>query len=138
MIGSALAGTDESPGEVELFEGRRYKSYRGMGSLGAMSGYSADRYGSGQGDDASAGARSGKVAPEGIEGRVPATGPLGDVLAQLVGGLRSGMGYVGAANLQALRTSTRFRLVTAAGRAESHPHDVTITKEAPNYQRPGR
>ena len=138
MIGSALAGTDESPGEVELFEGRRYKSYRGMGSLGAMSGYSADRYGSGQGSEAAAGARSGKVAPEGIEGRVPATGPLGDVLAQLVGGLRSGMGYVGAANLQTLRKATRFRLVTAAGRAESHPHDVTITKEAPNYQRPGR
>ena len=139
MIGSALAGTDESPGEVELFEGRRYKSYRGMGSLGAMSGYSADRYGSGQGrEDSAVATRSGKVAPEGIEGRVPATGPLGDVLAQLVGGLRSGMGYVGAASLQALRTSSRFRLVTAAGRAESHPHDVTITKEAPNYQRPGR
>lgn len=136
MIGSALAGTDESPGEVELFEGRRYKSYRGMGSLGAMSGYSADRYGTGQGDGVSA--RSGKVAPEGIEGRVPATGPLGDVLAQLVGGLRSGMGYVGAADLAVLRRATRFRLVTAAGRAESHPHDVTITKEAPNYQRPGR
>jgi len=113
-----------------------YKSYRGMGSLGAMSGYSADRYGTGQGDAVSA--RSGKVAPEGIEGRVPATGPLGDVLAQLVGGLRSGMGYVGATDLAVLRRATRFRLVTAAGRAESHPHDVTITKEAPNYQRPGR
>lgn len=134
MIGSVLAGTDESPGEVELFEGRRYKSYRGMGSLGAMSGYSADRYGSGQGDGAGA-ARSGKVAPEGIEGRVPATGPVSDVLAQLVGGLRSGMGYAGTPDIASLRRDARFRRVTAAGRAESHPHDVTITKEAPNYQR---
>ena len=136
MIGSVLAGTDESPGDVELFEGRRYKSYRGMGSMGAMSGYSADRYGSGQGDGAGAGAaRSGKVAPEGIEGRVPATGPVADVLAQLVGGLRSGMGYAGTATIADLQTTARFRRVTAAGRAESHPHDVTITKEAPNYQR---
>lgn len=137
MVGSILAGTDESPGEVELFEGRRYKSYRGMGSLGAMSGYSADRYGTGQGKDSSAtvSSRSGKVAPEGIEGRVPATGPVSDVLAQMIGGLRSGMGYAGAASIDELRTNARFRRVTAAGRAESHPHDVTITKEAPNYQR---
>jgi IMP dehydrogenase len=132
MVGSMLAGTDESPGEVELFEGRRYKSYRGMGSLGAMSGYSADRYGSGQ---SGAAERSGKVAPEGIEGRVPATGPVGEVLAQIAGGLRSGMGYAGTPTLADLRTTARFRLVTVAGRNESHPHDVTITKEAPNYQR---
>ena len=136
MIGSLLAGTDESPGEVELFEGRRYKSYRGMGSLGAMSGYSADRYGSGQGE--SGAQRSGKVAPEGIEGRVPATGPVADVIAQMVGGLRSGMGYAGTPDLRSLRTDARFRRVTTAGRNESHPHDVTITKEAPNYQRTSR
>lgn len=134
MIGSILAGTDESPGELELFEGRRYKSYRGMGSLGAMSGYSADRYGTGQGTEQGS-ERSAKVAPEGIEGRVPATGPVSDVLAQMVGGLRSGMGYAGAANISDLRTHARFRRVTAAGRAESHPHDVTITKESPNYRR---
>lgn len=137
MVGSVLAGTDESPGEVELFEGRRYKSYRGMGSLGAMSGYSADRYGTGQGAKPTGGIseRSTKVAPEGIEGRVPVTGPVFDVLAQMIGGLRSGMGYAGAASLNDLRTNARFRRITAAGRAESHPHDVTITKEAPNYQR---
>ena len=135
MVGSVLAGTDESPGEVELFEGRRYKSYRGMGSLGAMSGYSADRYGSGQAEEGAGAVRSAKVAPEGIEGRVPATGPVGDVLAQMVGGLRSGMGYAGTANIDELRTNARFRRITTAGRVESHPHDVTITKEAPNYQR---
>ncbi|MCX6532639.1 MAG: IMP dehydrogenase [Actinobacteria bacterium] len=135
MIGSMLAGADESPGEVELFEGRRYKSYRGMGSLGAMSGYSADRYGSGQSTVESQSERSGKIAPEGIEGRVPATGSVLDVIAQMLGGLRSGMGYAGAASIAELQTSARFRIVTAAGRAESHPHDVTITKEAPNYQR---
>lgn len=140
MVGSVLAGTDESPGEVELFEGRRYKSYRGMGSLGAMSAFSADRYASGQSPrdgspDPRIPARGTKVAPEGIEGRVPATGPVADVLAQLVGGLRSGMGYAGAGSIDELRRVARFRRVTAAGRTESHPHDVTITKEAPNYQR---
>lgn len=138
MVGSVLAGTDESPGEVELFEGRRYKSYRGMGSLGAMSGYSADRYASGQGGTGGptvVSERSTKVAPEGIEGRVPVTGPVFDVLAQMIGGLRSGMGYAGAATLNDLRTGARFRRITSAGRVESHPHDVTITKEAPNYQR---
>lgn len=136
MIGSLLAGTDESPGEVELFEGRRYKSYRGMGSLGAMSGFSADRYGSGQvADGQAASERSGKIAPEGIEGRVPATGPLADVIAQMVGGLRSGMGYAGTATIELLQRDAKFMRVTTAGRAESHPHDVTITKEAPNYQR---
>jgi len=136
MVGSLLAGTDESPGEVELFEGRRYKSYRGMGSLGAMSGYSADRYGSGQGSpEAEGSARSAKVAPEGIEGRVPATGPVADVIAQMVGGLRSGMGYVGAPTITDLQRDAKFMRVTSAGRTESHPHDVTITKESPNYHR---
>ncbi len=130
MLGSLLAGTDEAPGELELFEGRRYKSYRGMGSIGAMQGLGADRYGTAQG---STGTR--KLVPEGIEGRVPYAGRLHDVIAQLVGGLRSGMGYAGAATLDALRTGSRFMRVTTAGREESHPHDVTITKEAPNYQR---
>lgn len=129
MVGSLLAGTDEAPGEVELFEGRRYKGYRGMGSLGAMQGLGADRYGSAQG-----GARN-KLVPEGIEGRVAYAGTLGDVLYQLAGGLRSGMGYAGAATLEELRMKARFMRVTAAGRAESHPHDVTITHEAPNYHR---
>ena len=96
-----------------------------------MTTHSADRYGSGQSLD-----RSNKHVPEGVEGRVPVTGPVGEVLEQLVGGLRSGMGYSGAAHLTALRTTARFTRVTAAGRAESHPHDITITKDAPNYQRP--
>ncbi len=133
MLGSLLAGTDESPGELELFEGRRYKSYRGMGSLGAMQGLGADRYASGQGSALAA--TSNKLVPEGIEGRVPYAGTVGEVVHQLVGGLRSGMGYAGAADLAALRTGARFMRVTTAGREESHPHDVTITKEAPNYQR---
>jgi IMP dehydrogenase len=134
MLGSLLAGTEESPGETELFEGRRFKSYRGMGSVAAMQGLGADRYATAQSDLAAA---SRKLVPEGIEGRVPYAGPLGDVVYQLVGGLRSGMGYAGAATLEALRTGSRFMRVTAAGRAESHPHDVTITREAPNYQRGG-
>jgi IMP dehydrogenase len=136
MLGSLLAGTEESPGEMELFEGRRYKSYRGMGSLGAMTGDSADRYATGQGDESPAapGTASNKLVPEGIEGRVPYAGTLGEVVYQLVGGLRSGMGYAGAATLDQLRHARLMR-VTAAGRDESHPHDVTITKEAPNYQR---
>ena len=129
MLGSLLAGTDEAPGEVELFEGRRYKSYRGMGSMGAMQGLGADRYGSAQG-----GARN-KLVPEGIEGRVAYAGSLGDVLYQLAGGLRSGMGYAGAATLSELHLKARFMRVTNAGREESHPHDVTITHEAPNYHR---
>ncbi len=132
MLGSLLAGTDEAPGELELFEGRRYKSYRGMGSLGAMSGIGADRYASGQ---APPGSGTRKLVPEGIEGRVPYAGTLGDVVYQLAGGLRSGMGYAGAGTLEALRAGARFMRVTTAGREESHPHDVTITKEAPNYQR---
>lgn len=130
MLGSLFAGTDEAPGEVELFEGRRYKSYRGMGSLGAMAGLGADRYGSAQGS----GGRN-KLVPEGIEGRVAYAGSLADVVYQLVGGLRSGMGYVGAATLPELTRRARFMRVTTAGREESHPHDVTITHESPNYHR---
>jgi len=137
MLGSLLAGTEESPGELELFEGRRYKSYRGMGSMGAMQGLGSDRYASGQGAGSEVGAASRKLVPEGIEGRVPYSGPLGDVVYQLVGGLRSGMGYAGAATLESLRTGARFMRVTTAGRTESHPHDVQITNEAPNYQRGG-
>jgi IMP dehydrogenase len=131
MLGSLLAGTEESPGETELMDGRRYKSYRGMGSLGAMQGLGADRYASGQ---TAPGSGTRKLVPEGIEGRVPYAGPLGDVVYQLVGGLRSGMGYAGAGSLADLR-GARFMRVTSAGRDESHPHDVTITREAPNYQR---
>ena len=126
MLGSLLAGLDESPGEVVLFEGRRFKEYRGMGSLGAMQGYGRDRYATGMG--------SGKLVPEGIEGRVPYKGSLHDYVYQLVGGLRSGMGYAGAATLEDLRTRTRLVRITNAGLIESHPHDVIITKEAPNYQ----
>lgn len=132
MLGSLLAGTDEAPGELELFEGRRYKTYRGMGSMGAMQGLGADRYASAQSEVAG---QSRKLVPEGIEGRVAYAGTLGDVVYQLVGGLRSGMGYAGAATLESLRTTSRFMRVTTAGRNESHPHDVTITKEAPNYSR---
>lgn len=129
MLGSLLAGLEESPGEVVIYEGRRFKEYRGMGSLGAMKGYGKDRYGTGQSANG-----SGKTVPEGIEGRVPFKGRLGDYVYQLVGGLRSGMGYAGAANLNELRTRTRLMRITNAGLIESHPHDVIITKEAPNYQ----
>ncbi len=135
MLGSLLAGTDEAPGELELFEGRRYKTYRGMGSMGAMQGLGADRYATAQGGQSELAGQSRKLVPEGIEGRVPYAGTLGDVAYQLVGGLRSGMGYAGAATLEVLRSSARFMRVTTAGRNESHPHDVQITKEAPNYQR---
>lgn len=127
MLGSLLAGLEESPGEEVLFEGRRFKEYRGMGSMGAMQGYGKDRYGSGQGG-------AGKLVPEGIEGRVPYKGNLHDFIYQLVGGLRSGMGYAGAGSLDDLRTKTRLVRITNAGLIESHPHDVIITKEAPNYQ----
>jgi IMP dehydrogenase len=130
MLGGLLAGLDEAPGEVEVSEGRRYKQYRGMGSLGALQGYGKDRYGTGQGT-------AGKLVPEGIEGRVPYKGLLRDFVYQLVGGLRSGMGYAGAATLDDLRTQTRLTRITNAGLIESHPHDVTITREAPNYQRGG-
>ena len=138
MLGSLLAGTEESPGETELFEGRQFKSYRGMGSLGAMAGLGADRYATEQrvGRPTDLASTSNKLVPEGIEGRVPYAGPLADTVYQLVGGLRSGMGYAGAATLDDLRTNTRFMRVTTAGRNESHPHDVTITREAPNYHRP--
>lgn len=126
MLGGLLAGLDESPGEVVLYEGRRFKEYRGMGSLGAMQGLGRDRYGSGQGNQS-------KLVPEGIEGRVPYRGSLHDVIYQLVGGLRSGMGYAGAANLDDLRTKTKLVRITNAGLIESHPHDVIVTREAPNY-----
>lgn len=127
MIGSLFAGTNESPGETILFQGRTFKSYRGMGSLGAMSDATKDRY-SQQGVEAS------KLVPEGIEGRVPSKGSLQGVMEQLVGGLRSGMGYCGCSNIQELKTRARFVRITAAGHKESHVHDVIITKEAPNYQ----
>jgi len=127
MLGSLLAGLEESPGEEVLFEGRRFKEYRGMGSLGALQGYGRDRYASGQSE-------KGKLVPEGIEGRVPYKGTLHDFIYQLVGGLRSGMGYAGAVNLDDLRTKTELIKITNAGLIESHPHDIIITKEAPNYQ----
>ncbi|MCX7851214.1 MAG: IMP dehydrogenase [Caldilineales bacterium] len=133
MLGSLLAGLDEAPGEIVIYEGRRFKEYRGMGSLGAMKGRSADRYQTSQGTP---GALGGKLVPEGIEGQVPYKGFLKDYMLQLMGGLRSGMGYVGARNLEELRTKTHFVRITHAGLIESHPHSVIITKEAPNY--PGR
>jgi IMP dehydrogenase len=125
MIGSLLAGTDESPGETILFQGRTFKTYRGMGSMGAMSQGSSDRYAQEAG---------GKLVPEGIEGRVAAKGPLSDLAYQLVGGLRSGMGYCGARDIQELQQKARFLRVSPAGLRESHVHDVIITKEAPNYR----
>lgn len=128
MLGSLLAGLEESPGELVLYEGRHFKEYRGMGSMGAMQGFGRDRYGSGQGR------ASNKLVPEGIEGRVPYKGRLSDYVFQLVGGLRSGMGYAGAATLQDLRTKTKLIRISHAGLIESHPHDVIITKEAPNYR----
>jgi IMP dehydrogenase len=127
MLGSLLAGLEESPGEVVLLEGRQFKEYRGMGSMGALQGYGRDRYGSGQ-------SGVGKLVPEGIEGRVPYKGFLRDFVFQLIGGLRSGMGYAGAKSLDDLRTVTKLVRITNAGLVESHPHDVIITKEAPNYQ----
>jgi IMP dehydrogenase len=129
MMGSMLAGTEESPGEVELYQGRSYKSYRGMGSLGAMSQSqgSSDRYF----QDASQGAE--KLVPEGIEGRVPYKGPVSAIIHQMMGGLRSAMGYTGSVDIQTMRTKPEFVRVTTAGMNESHVHDVSITKEAPNY-----
>ena len=131
MIGSLLAGTDESPGEVYLYNGRSYKAYRGMGSVGAMARGSADRYFQQEVKD------NLKLVPEGIEGQVPYKGPVGAVLHQLVGGLRAAMGYVGAADLRELRDKVQFIRITSAGMHESHVHDVMITREAPNYQRQG-
>jgi IMP dehydrogenase len=130
MLGSMLAGLAESPGDIILYEGKRYKAYRGMGSLGAMQGHGADRYSSGQVPQE----ERDKLVPEGIEGQVPYRGHLGDVMYQLMGGVRSGMGYVGAANLAELWEKARFVRITNAGLLESHPHSVTVTKEAPNYQ----
>jgi IMP dehydrogenase len=127
MMGALLAGSDESPGESLLYEGRRYKVIRGMGSLGAMQDGSAERYF--QEDDTA----PSKLVPEGIEGRVPYKGPVSDVLFQLVGGLRSGMGYCGVATVRALQADTQMVRITSAGLRESHPHDVAITREAPNY-----
>jgi IMP dehydrogenase len=127
MLGSLLAGTEESPGEMIIFQGRVFKAYRGMGSLGAMVSGSGERY---RQLDKS----RGKLVPEGIEGRVPSKGPIAAYLYQLVGGVRAGMGYCGARDLPALRSAARFVRVTNAGLAESHPHDITITQEAPNYR----
>lgn len=127
MVGGMFAGTEEAPGEVELYQGRSYKAYRGMGSIGAMQQGSSDRYF--QGENA-----ADKLVPEGIEGRVPYKGPMAAIVHQLMGGLRSGMGYVGCADIEQLRTKPSFVRVTSAGLRESHVHDVQITKEAPNYR----
>ncbi|AZO93696.1 IMP dehydrogenase [Halocella sp. SP3-1] len=127
MLGSILAGTEESPGEFEIYKGRSYKVYRGMGSMGAMQEGSKDRYFQEQEQEAK------KLVPEGIEGRVPFKGPLGDTIYQLVGGIRAGMGYCGTKTIKDLGENARFIKITAAGLRESHPHDVNITKEAPNY-----
>ena len=124
MVGNLLAGTEESPGETIIYQGRSYKVYRGMGSLGAMAKGSKDRYFQENMD---------KLVPEGIEGRVPYKGPVSETMFQMVGGLRAGMGYCGVKNIEALRTETKFIRITSAGLKESHPHDVNITKEAPNY-----
>jgi IMP dehydrogenase len=127
MMGSLFAGLDESPGEMVIHQGRRYKTYRGMGSMGAMISGSKDRYGQ-------AGVKeSSKLVPEGVEGRVPYRGSLGDFVYQMVGGVRAGMGYCGTRNIEELRKQARFCRVSAASMAESHPHDITITKESPNY-----
>jgi IMP dehydrogenase len=124
MVGSMLAGTSEAPGEDILRDGRRYKAYRGMGSLGAMSGGSADRYFQ---EDAK------KLVPEGIEGMVAYKGPVGDVIYQMVGGLRSAMGYCGTPDIQTLKDKAQFVKITQASLIESHPHDITVIKDAPNY-----
>ncbi|MDI9503272.1 MAG: IMP dehydrogenase [Peptoniphilaceae bacterium] len=124
MIGSLFAGTEESPGEEELYEGRRFKVYRGMGSIASMRQGSSDRYFQGSAK---------KYVPEGVEGRVEFKGPLGEIVYQLIGGLRAGMGYVGAKDIHALQTETHYMKITAASLVENHPHDISITKEAPNY-----
>jgi IMP dehydrogenase len=127
MVGSLLAGTDETPGEVFLYQGRSYKSYRGMGSVGAMARGSADRYFQQDINDTL------KLVPEGIEGQVPYKGPVGAVLHQLAGGLRAAMGYVGAGTLEEFQHKAEFVRISGAGLRESHVHDVTITRESPNY-----
>ncbi len=127
MIGSLLAGTEEAPGETFLYQGRAYKSYRGMGSVGAMARGSADRYFQQDIKDQM------KLVPEGIEGQVPFKGPARDVIHQLVGGVRAAMGYTGSATIPDLQKRARFVQITNAGLSESHVHDVTITREAPNY-----
>jgi IMP dehydrogenase len=127
MVGGLFAGTEEAPGEVELFQGRSYKSYRGMGSLGAMEKGSKDRYFQDASD-------ADKLVPEGIEGRVPYRGPLSGIIHQLIGGLRATMGYVGCATIEEMRTKPKFVTITGAGQRESHVHDVQITKEPPNYR----
>ncbi len=126
MLGGLLAGLAESPGQTIIYQGRTFKTYRGMGSLGAMTGGSADRYRQPEGTVA-------KLVPEGVEGRVPYKGNLAPFVYQLVGGLRAGMGYCGTRNIEELRTRARFILVTGASVQESHPHDILITQEAPNY-----
>ena len=128
MVGSMLAGTEEAPGETFLYQGRAYKSYRGMGSVGAMGRGSADRYFQGDIKDQM------KLVPEGIEGQVPYKGPARDVVHQLVGGIKAAMGYTGSATIEDLRTRANFVRITNAGLKESHVHDVTITREAPNYK----
>lgn len=128
MMGGMFAGTEEAPGEVILFQGRSYKSYRGMGSLGAMEKGSADRY------FQEASNNTDKLVPEGIEGRVPYKGSVLAIIYQLVGGIRASMGYCGCASIEDMRTKTQFVEITAAGVRESHVHDVQITKEAPNYR----
>jgi IMP dehydrogenase len=128
MVGGLLAGTEEAPGEVIIYEGRKFKSYRGMGSVEAMEDGSKDRYFQDAEDDIK------KLVPEGISGRVPFKGRVEEVIYQLVGGLRAGMGYCGAANIPALQQA-QFTKITAAGVHESHPHDIHITREAPNYSR---
>jgi IMP dehydrogenase len=126
MIGSMLAGSEEAPGEVFLYQGRSYKAYRGMGSVGAMARGSADRYFQKEVSEM-------KLVPEGIEGRVPYKGPAGPIIHQLLGGVRAAMGYTGSRTLADLRTKARFVKITGAGLRESHVHDVAITREAPNY-----
>jgi IMP dehydrogenase len=127
MIGGLFAGTDESPGELMLYQGRSYKVYRGMGSIGAMEAGSKDRY-------AQEKVENKKLVPEGVEGRVPYKGLLAESIHQLVGGLKSGMGYCGCKNIEELRRDSRFVRITASGLRESHVHDVTVTKESPNYR----
>ena len=128
MLGSLFAGTEETPGDIEIFQGRSYKVYRGMGSLGAMAAGSKDRYFQ---------TNSKKLVPEGVEGRVPFRGSVSDVIYQLMGGLRSGMGYCGMSNIEKLRKESQFVKISSAALVESHPHDINITKEAPNYSTKG-